>query len=44
MMVVCEGVETVEERDTLTRLGCDWMQGNLFGEPRATVAPPKPTA
>ena len=44
MMVVCEGVETVEERDTLLRLGCDWMQGNLFGEPRAPEASSKPTA
>jgi EAL domain-containing protein (putative c-di-GMP-specific phosphodiesterase class I) len=33
MMVVGEGVETVEERDTLTELGCDLQQGYLFAKP-----------
>jgi EAL domain-containing protein (putative c-di-GMP-specific phosphodiesterase class I) len=31
--VVAEGIETVEERDTLANLGCDLMQGYLFGRP-----------
>jgi EAL domain-containing protein (putative c-di-GMP-specific phosphodiesterase class I) len=31
--VVCEGVETVSERDTLHDLGADLQQGYLFGRP-----------
>lgn len=31
--VICEGVETVRERDTLAALGCDWLQGYLFARP-----------
>jgi len=31
--VVAEGVETEAERDTLVRLGCDLLQGYLFGRP-----------
>jgi EAL domain-containing protein (putative c-di-GMP-specific phosphodiesterase class I)/ActR/RegA family two-component response regulator len=31
--VVCEGVETVAERDTLLDLGADWLQGFLFARP-----------
>jgi EAL domain-containing protein (putative c-di-GMP-specific phosphodiesterase class I) len=31
--VICEGVETPGERDTLVRLGAELLQGNLFGEP-----------
>jgi EAL domain-containing protein (putative c-di-GMP-specific phosphodiesterase class I) len=34
--VVGEGVETCAERDTLIELGCDLLQGYLFGRP----APP----
>jgi EAL domain-containing protein (putative c-di-GMP-specific phosphodiesterase class I) len=31
--VVCEGVETVGERDTLQRIGADLLQGYLFAKP-----------
>jgi EAL domain-containing protein (putative c-di-GMP-specific phosphodiesterase class I) len=31
--VVCEGVETVRERDTLAELGSETQQGYLFGRP-----------
>jgi EAL domain-containing protein (putative c-di-GMP-specific phosphodiesterase class I)/CheY-like chemotaxis protein len=33
MRVVCEGVETAAERDTLVRLGADLLQGYLFAKP-----------
>lgn len=33
--LVAEGVETVGERDTLTELGCELLQGFLFGLPVA---------
>jgi len=33
MRVVCEGVETTAERDTLARLGADLLQGYLFAKP-----------
>ena len=36
-LVVGEGVETAEERDTLVRLGCDLLQGYLFGRPQRTL-------
>lgn len=36
--MVAEGVETAEERDTLSRLGCALMQGYFFAKP----APPFP--
>jgi EAL domain-containing protein (putative c-di-GMP-specific phosphodiesterase class I) len=35
MEVVVEGVETVAERDVLSRIGCDMMQGYLFAQPAA---------
>jgi EAL domain-containing protein (putative c-di-GMP-specific phosphodiesterase class I) len=31
--VVCEGVETLGERDTLESLGADLLQGFLFARP-----------
>lgn len=33
MMVVVEGIETPQERDTLASLGCSIFQGYLFGRP-----------
>jgi EAL domain-containing protein (putative c-di-GMP-specific phosphodiesterase class I) len=33
MMVVGEGVETIEERDALAVLGCDLLQGYFFAKP-----------
>src|SRR3954467_9749308 len=33
MTVVAEGVETIEERDTLIELDCDLLQGFLFARP-----------
>lgn len=33
MNVVAEGVETVDERDTLLEIGCDLLQGFLFAKP-----------
>jgi EAL domain-containing protein (putative c-di-GMP-specific phosphodiesterase class I) len=32
-LVIAEGVETPEERDTLAEIGCDLMQGYLFARP-----------
>jgi EAL domain-containing protein (putative c-di-GMP-specific phosphodiesterase class I) len=40
LLVVAEGIETREERDTLIDLGCDLLQGYLFARP----GPPFPVA
>lgn len=40
LLVVAEGIETDEERDTLIELGCDLLQGFLFARP----GPPFPVA
>lgn len=32
-LVIAEGVERIEERDTLRRLGCEMLQGHLFARP-----------
>jgi EAL domain-containing protein (putative c-di-GMP-specific phosphodiesterase class I) len=39
--VVCEGVETIAERDTLDQLGCETQQGYLYGRPSAGFVPPQ---
>ena len=33
MLVVAEGVEVAEERDTVSGCGCDLLQGYLFAKP-----------
>jgi EAL domain-containing protein (putative c-di-GMP-specific phosphodiesterase class I) len=38
--VIGEGVETTKERQTLTDLGCDLLQGYLFGRPAAPFSTP----
>ncbi len=40
MQVVTEGVETPAERDTLLGLGCDLLQGYLYGRPARTFEAP----
>ena len=40
MGLVAEGVETASERDTLSGLGCDLLQGFLFGRPGPGFTPP----
>jgi EAL domain-containing protein (putative c-di-GMP-specific phosphodiesterase class I) len=39
--VIAEGVESAEERDELGRIGCDYMQGYLFGRPAPLSQVPK---
>ncbi|HYQ14788.1 MAG TPA: EAL domain-containing protein, partial [Polyangiaceae bacterium] len=39
MRVVCEGVETEGERDTLSSVGADLFQGYLFGMPSRSFQP-----
>ncbi len=42
--VICEGIETRAERDTLVEVGCDLMQGYLFGQPQRSFVPVLPAA
>jgi EAL domain-containing protein (putative c-di-GMP-specific phosphodiesterase class I) len=37
--VVAEGIETIAERDCITRLGCDYLQGYLLGRPARGLGP-----
>jgi EAL domain-containing protein (putative c-di-GMP-specific phosphodiesterase class I) len=39
--VICEGVETVAERDMLDKLGSDTQQGYLYGRPSAGFIAPQ---
>ena len=39
LVVVAEGIETLEERDVLAKLGCEMMQGYLFAKPAAPFPP-----
>jgi EAL domain-containing protein (putative c-di-GMP-specific phosphodiesterase class I) len=41
ILVVCEGIETPGERDTLADLGCDLFQGYLFARPERGFPLPK---
>ncbi len=41
MKVVAEGVETLDEADTLTALGCDYLQGFLFARPGRPFPQPR---
>ncbi|NUO54544.1 MAG: EAL domain-containing response regulator [Polyangiaceae bacterium] len=41
MLVVAEGVETVEERDALIEYGCDLLQGFYLGKPARGFVPPR---
>jgi EAL domain-containing protein (putative c-di-GMP-specific phosphodiesterase class I) len=43
ILVVAEGVETESERDVLVELGCDLLQGFLFGRPQPSL-PEEPSA
>jgi EAL domain-containing protein (putative c-di-GMP-specific phosphodiesterase class I) len=40
MQVVAEGIETPAERDTVIALGCDLLQGYLFGRPNRDILAP----
>jgi len=41
ILVVAEGVETAAERDVLLQVGCDLLQGYLFGRPEARSVDPR---
>lgn len=41
IQVVCEGVETVGERDVLIEIGVPLLQGYLFGRPMSELCPPR---
>ncbi|MDP9000871.1 MAG: EAL domain-containing protein, partial [Myxococcota bacterium] len=39
MQVVAEGIETADERDAITEVGCDLLQGYLFAKPGSGFPP-----
>jgi EAL domain-containing protein (putative c-di-GMP-specific phosphodiesterase class I) len=41
LLIVCEGVETIAEHDTLRALGCDLLQGYLFARPGRAFPEPR---
>ena len=41
LLIVCEGVETIAEYDTLRALGCDLLQGYLFARPGRAFPQPR---
>jgi ATP-dependent DNA ligase len=41
IQVVCEGIESAQERDVLAKLGCDLMQGYLFARPERGFPAPR---
>jgi EAL domain-containing protein (putative c-di-GMP-specific phosphodiesterase class I) len=41
MSVICEGIETAGERDVITGLGCDLLQGYLLARPAAGFPEPR---
>ena len=43
IIVVAEGIETVDERDTVVDLGCDLLQGYLFAKPGPAFPEPNTT-
>lgn len=43
IIVVAEGIETVDERNTVVDLGCDLLQGYLFAKPGPAFPEPNTT-
>jgi two-component system cell cycle sensor histidine kinase/response regulator CckA len=43
IVVVAEGIETIEEHDTLVDLGCELLQGYLYAKPGAAFPIPRTT-
>jgi EAL domain-containing protein (putative c-di-GMP-specific phosphodiesterase class I) len=41
VQVIGEGIETADERNAIVSLGCDLLQGYLFGRPAPTYAAPQ---
>jgi EAL domain-containing protein (putative c-di-GMP-specific phosphodiesterase class I) len=41
IQVVCEGVESAQERDVLAKLGCELLQGYLFARPERGFPAPR---